>query len=61
MFILWYNLLIGLKKDPIFKYFIVLAGFQLEVPFVPSLLVEFRKRLTEDILMDINEFILCVA
>ncbi|MDD3667057.1 MAG: IS5 family transposase, partial [Bacteroidales bacterium] len=47
-----------LQENPYFQYFIDLAGFQLEAPFAPSLLVEFRKRLSEDILMDINELIL---
>jgi hypothetical protein len=47
-----------LQENPYFQYFIGLPGFQLETPFAPSLLVEFRKRLTEDILMDINELIL---
>lgn len=47
-----------IQENPYFQYFIGLTGFQLEVPFVPSLLVEFRKRLTEEILMDINELIL---
>jgi hypothetical protein len=47
-----------LQENPYFQYFIGLPGFQLESPFAPSLLVEFRKRLTEDILMDINELIL---
>lgn len=47
-----------IQENPYFQYFIGLPGFQLEVPFVPSLLVEFRKRLTDDILMDINELIL---
>jgi len=47
-----------LQENPYFQYFIGLPGFQLEEPFAPSLLVEFRKRLSEDILMDINELIL---
>ncbi len=47
-----------LQENPYFQYFIGLPGFQLGAPFAPSLLVEFRKRLTEDILMDINEIIL---
>lgn len=47
-----------LQQNPYFQYFIGLPGFQLDAPFAPSLLVEFRKRLTEDILMDINELIL---
>lgn len=51
-------LLEQIQENPYFQYFIGLPGFQLEVPFVPSLLVEFRKRLTEDIMIDINEMIL---
>ena len=47
-----------IQENPYFQYFIGLPGFQLEAPFVPSLLVEFRKRLTEEILIDINELIL---
>ncbi len=47
-----------LQENPYFQYFIGLPGFQLGAPFAPSLLVEFRKRLTENILMDINEIIL---
>jgi hypothetical protein len=47
-----------IQENPYFQYFIGLPGFQLEMPFAPSLLVEFRKRLTEDILIDINELIL---
>jgi IS5 family transposase len=47
-----------LQENPYFQYFIGLPGFQLGAPFAPSLLVEFRKRLTEEILMDINEIIL---
>ena len=44
--------------NPYFQYFIGLPGFQTEAPFVPSLLVEFRKRLTDDILGEINEMII---
>lgn len=47
-----------ITENPYFQYFIGLPGYQMEPPFVPSLLVEFRKRLTEDILGDINEMIL---
>jgi len=46
------------RKKPYYQYFIGLPGYQMEVPFVPSLLVEFRKRLTEEILTEINEMIL---
>lgn len=47
-----------ITENPYFQYFIGLLGYQMEPPFVPSLLVEFRKRLTEEILGDINEMIL---
>ena len=44
-----------ITENPYFQYFIGLPGYQMEAPYVPSLLVEFRKRLTEDILGDIND------
>lgn len=44
-------------KNPYYQYFIGLSGYQEEVPFAPSLLVEFRKRLTDEILSEINEMI----
>lgn len=47
-----------LRENPYFQYFIGLPGFQDKRPFVPSLLVEFRKRLSDDILGEINEMIL---
>lgn len=47
-----------ITENPYFQYFIGLPGYQMEAPFVPSLLVEFRKRLNEDILGDINDMIL---
>ena len=46
-----------IQENPYYQYFIGLPGYQTEEPFVPSLLVEFRKRLTDDILMEINEMI----
>ena len=45
-------------ENPYYQYFIGLPGYQQEAPFVPSLLVEFRKRLTEDVLDEINEMII---
>lgn len=45
-------------ENPYYQFFIGLPGRQDEEPFVPSLLVEFRKRLTDDILGDINEMII---
>lgn len=47
-----------ITENPYFQYFIGLPGFQTDAPFVPSLLVEFRKRLTDDILSEINEMII---
>ena len=47
-----------LRENPYFQYFIGLPGFQDKKPFVPSLLVEFRKRLSDEILGEINEMIL---
>lgn len=52
------ELLEQITENPYFQYFIGLPGYQMEPPFVPSLLVEFRKRLTPEILGDINEMIL---
>ena len=47
-----------LTENPYYQFFIGLPGYQQEPPFVPSLLVEFRKRLTADILGGINEMII---
>lgn len=45
-------------ENPYLQYFIGLKQFTNEKPFVPSLLVEFRKRLDEDTLIEINEMII---
>ena len=47
-----------LTENPYYQYFIGLPGYQQHVPFVPSLLVEFRKRLTDEVLGEINEMII---
>lgn len=47
-----------LTENPYYQFFIGLSGYQQEPPFAPSLLVEFRKRLNDDILGDINEMII---
>lgn len=47
-----------LTENPYYQFFIGLPGYQQEQPFAPSLLVEFRKRLTEEILGEINEMII---
>ena len=47
-----------ITENPYYQYYIGLPGFSSEPPFVPSLLVEFRKRLDDDVMMEINEMIL---
>ena len=47
-----------IKENAYYQYFIGLPGYSYEAPFAPSLLVEFRKRLTDDILEDINEMMI---
>ena len=44
------ELLEQIKENPYYQYFIGLPGYQSHQPFVPSLLVEFRKRLNDDVL-----------
>ncbi len=52
------ELLEQITENPYYQYFIGLPGFQNEPPFVPSLLVEFRKRLDDEVMMQINEMII---
>lgn len=47
-----------ITESPYFQYFIRLPGYQTDHSFVPPLLVEFRKRLTDDLLGQINEMII---
>ena len=47
-----------IRENPYYQYFIGLPGYEDKIPFVPSLLVEFRKRLSEDVLNEINEMII---
>ena len=46
-----------IKENPYYQYFIGLPQYQDEAPFVPSLLVEFRKRISDEILIEVNEMI----
>ena len=41
-----------IRENPYYQYFIGLPGYEDKIPFVPSLLVGFRKRLSEDVLND---------
>lgn len=47
-----------LRENPYYQYFIGMSGYEDKYPFVPSLLVEFRKRLSEEILNEVNEIII---
>ena len=46
-----------ITENPYYQFFIGLSGYQEERPFAPTLLVEFRKRLDEKVLMHINEYL----
>lgn len=52
------ELVAEIVENPYLQYFIGLPAYQNKAPFAPSLLVEFRKRLTEEILGEINEMII---
>ena len=45
-------------ENPYLQYFIGLSQWTNKQPFVPSLLVEFRKRLNEETMIEINELII---
>ena len=47
-----------LRENPYYQYFIGMPVYEDKYPFVPSLLVEFRKRLSEEILSEVNEMII---
>lgn len=47
-----------IRENPYYQYFIGMPGYEDKIPFVPSLLVEFRKRLSEEVLNKINEMII---
>ena len=46
-----------LRENPYYQYFIGLPQYQNDAPFVPSLLVEFRKRISAEVLSEVNEMI----
>ncbi len=52
------ELLEQITENPYYQYFIGLPGFQNEPPFVLSLLLEFRKRLDDEVMTQINEMII---
>ena len=47
-----------IMENPYMQFFIGLPGFSYDQPFAPSLMVEFRKRLTSEIIDEINELII---
>ena len=47
-----------ITENPYLQYFIGLPGYQEDPPFDASTLVLFRKRITIDMLMEVNEYIL---
>ncbi len=47
-----------IRENPYYQYFIGMPGYEDKIPFVPSLFVEFRKCLSEDVLNEINEMII---
>ncbi len=47
-----------ITENPYLQYFIGLPGYQEEPPFDASTLVLFRKRLTHEIIMEANEYML---
>lgn len=47
-----------ITENPYLQYFVGLPGFTYDPPYAPSLLVEFRKRLNEKVLAEINEMII---
>ena len=50
-----------LRENPYYQYFIGMSGYEDKYPFAPSLLVEFRKRLSEEILNEVNDIIISLA
>ncbi len=47
-----------ITENPYLQYFIGLSGYQEEAPFDASTLVLFRKRISAEMLMEANEFML---
>ena len=47
-----------IQENPYLQYFCGYPGYDEKLPFDPSLMVYFRKRLTSEVLGEINEMIL---
>ena len=50
-----------IQENPYLQYFIGMERFCHEAPIRPSVLVSFRKRLTVDYLMEVNEYVLGIS
>ena len=51
------KLVLHIQENPYMQYFCGIKEFSLELPFVPSLMVEFRKRFNDDVIREINEML----
>jgi len=49
------KLVLHIQENPYMQYFCGIKEFTREIPFVPSLMVEFRKRFSEEVIWEINE------
>jgi len=52
------ELVAQIQENPYYQYFIGLSGYQEEAPFEASSLVHFRKRLSFEIIMEANEYLI---
>lgn len=51
------ELVLQIKENPYLQYFIGLPKYEYKAPFDPSMMVDFRKRFSADVLIEINEMI----
>ena len=47
-----------IRESPYLQYFLGYEGYKYEIPFDPSMMVHFRKRLSADILKEVNALII---
>ena len=52
------DLIDQIQMNPYYQFFIGLPGYQMTAPFSAPLLVEFRKRLSDEVINEINEMII---
>jgi len=51
------KLVLHIQENPYMQYFCGIKEFTRELPFVPSLMVEFRKRFGDEVIREINEML----